>query len=254
MRESVRQFYDDLSSHYHRMFEDWEASTARQSAALAPLLERECGPGPLRILDCACGIGTQSLGLAARGFRVTGCDISSRAILRARGEAKRRGLEINLCSLDMLHLEQLEESGFDAVICMDNALPHLDDERELLAAVSQIRNKLRAGGMLFISIRDYDLLLQERPAVQGPAFFSDSGRRRIVFQLWDWTDDRRYVFHLYITRRTGDGWKTFHRAARYRAVLRSELAEVLEKAGFREVRWLFPADTGFYQPIAAARA
>jgi hypothetical protein len=34
----------ELASHYHLMFEDWEASMARQAAALGPILEHECGP------------------------------------------------------------------------------------------------------------------------------------------------------------------------------------------------------------------
>jgi integrase len=40
-------------------------------------------------------------------------------------------------------------------------------------------------------------LVRDRPTLQGPAFHSDSGRRRIIFQVWDWADDRRYTFHLY---------------------------------------------------------
>ena len=44
MGEIVRDFYDDLATNYHLMFQDWEASMARQAAALGPILERECGP------------------------------------------------------------------------------------------------------------------------------------------------------------------------------------------------------------------
>src|ERR1700683_510550 len=56
-------------------------------------------------------------------------------------------------------------------------------------------------GLTFMgSIRDYDSLVQERPVVQGPAFFSDQGSRGIVHQVWDWSDERRYAFHLYIMR------------------------------------------------------
>lgn len=97
MAEMVRDFYDDLASHYHLMFEDWEASMARQAAALGPILERGCGPAnSVKILDCACGIGTQALGLAKLGFRVTGTDVSPRAIERARVEASARGLDLSL--------------------------------------------------------------------------------------------------------------------------------------------------------------
>ena len=203
----------------------------------------------VRILDCACGIGTQTLGLAGRGFRVTGTDISPRAIARARLEVSTRVLDCGLYVADMRDLSPVPGNRFDAVICMDNALPHLFSEDDLAQAAAEVYAKLRTGGVFAASIRDYDRLIEERPVVQGPAFFSDAGRQRIVFQLWDWKDERRYQFHLYITRDTPAGWQTHHGVSTYRAVLRDELARILERAGFIKVRWLLPAESGFYQPL-----
>ncbi len=255
MVEIADDFYDHLAPGYHLIFEDWEASMARQAAALGPILERECGPAEsVRVLDCACGIGTQALGLARLGFQLTGADLSRAAIDRARVEASLRGLDIPFYISDMRHLSRIQQAGFDAVICMDNALPHLLGDEHLAQAAAQIRAKLRDGGALVASIRDYDRLIVERPVVHGPAFHSDGDRRRIVFQLWDWIDERRYRFHLYITRETLEGWTTYHGAAEYRALLRDELTRILEITGFAEVRWLFPVETGFYQPIVLARA
>ena len=59
----LTQPYDELAAHYDQRFEDREASIARQSTVFAGILDRECGDRrPVRVLDCACGIGTQSLG------------------------------------------------------------------------------------------------------------------------------------------------------------------------------------------------
>ena len=255
MDGTAPEFYDDLTSKYHLIFEDWDASIANQAAALAPILVRECGGAtPLKILDCACGIGTQALGLAKAGFRVTGSDFSPRAIERAHVEAAARNLDLRLHVVDMLHLEAVPETGFDAVICMDNALPHFLCEEDISKAVVEIRKKLRAGGIFVASIRDYDQLIEERPVVQGPSLFSDAGRRRIVFQLWDWMDERRYTFHLYITRETPAGWQTHHGVSTYRALLRDELTSVLKGAGFERARWILPAESGFYQPLVVAVA
>ena len=104
------------------------------------------------------------------------------------------------------------------------------------------------------SIRDYDRLISERPVVQGPSFYLDQGHRRIVFQVWDWLDDHRYVFHLYISRDSEMGWQTFHTSALYRALLRDEVSGALRQARFENARWLFPAESGFYQPIILAEA
>ena len=253
MHETVRDFYDELAGDYHLLFEHWEDSITRQAAVLGPILERRCGPAPgVTVLDCACGIGTQALGLARLSFDIAGSDISARAIERARIEAAVRGLSVSFHAADMRHLDSIPESGFDAVICMDNALPHLFSKGDLSEAAAQVHNKLRDGGAFVASIRDYDRLIIERPSVQGPDLFGAGEQRRIVFQLWDWQDERRYTFHLYITRHSPGGWITHHGASEYRALLREELADILRAEDFVDIEWMFPQDTGFYQPIVLA--
>ena len=252
MTASVKTFYDELASDYHLIFEDWDATIKRQAAVLGSVLERELSSTELRVLDCACGIGTQTLGLAGCGHRVIGCDLSSAAVKRMCAEASQRRLDVQGFVADLLDLTLIPEEGFDAVICMDNALPHLRAQDEVAQATTQIRRKLRPGGLFLASIRDYDALVRDKPVVQGPAFYADDGRRRIVHQVWDWLDDRRYIFHLYITRETSDGWESQHFVSTYRALLRSDLANALEQAGFLGVRWLFPTESGFYQPIVLA--
>jgi SAM-dependent methyltransferase len=254
MSDAVRSFYDQLAADYHLIFEDWEASMARQAAALAPILESECGSvNGLRVLDCACGIGTQSLGLARLGCWITGCDLSSAAVERARREAGQRGLDVRLLSADLLDLSAVPDGNFDAAIAMDNVLPHLDTDDQILQAARQVRGKLRQGGVFLASIRDYDRLAREKPVVQGPAFYADGGRRRIVHQVWDWLDDHHYVVHLYITLETAAGWAARHYVSRYRALLREELEAILRRAGFAERRWVFPGEGGFYQPLVIAK-
>lgn len=58
----------------------------------------------MRIHDCACGIGTQAIGLAALGYRISGSDLSRAAIQRAAREAAKRGLTIEFCLSDMTNL------------------------------------------------------------------------------------------------------------------------------------------------------
>jgi len=249
----MAQPYDQLAGHYDQIFENWEESIVRQATALSKILHNECGHRlPIRVLDCACGIGTQSIGLAMKGFDIEGCDISPGAIQRARLEASNRGLSVPFAVANMLQLSSIPRSCFDAVICIDNSLAHLESDGQLLQAAQQAYGKLRVGGSFIGSIRDYDRLVIERPTMQGPSFFSDNGRRRIVFQIWDWLDERRYRFHLYITRSTESEWQTVHFSSTYRTVLRSELDDILNRAGFTDVRWLLPADSGFYQPIFVA--
>jgi 2-polyprenyl-3-methyl-5-hydroxy-6-metoxy-1,4-benzoquinol methylase len=56
----------------------------RQVVAISSILRHESGSGRgVNVLDCACGIGTQSLGLAKLGYHVTGSDLSADAVRRA---------------------------------------------------------------------------------------------------------------------------------------------------------------------------
>jgi hypothetical protein len=140
-----------------------------------------------------------------------------------------------------------------AVLAFDNALPHLDSDDEVLAALRAMQDRLCPGGQVLISLRDYGPLIAQRPAAQPPALFMDDGRSRIVHQVWDWLDERRYVVHLYITRQLADDhWNTLHFTGWYRAITPAEVAHLAEQAGLRQVSVLMPADSGYYQPIVTA--
>jgi glycine/sarcosine N-methyltransferase len=255
MGGDIAAFYNDLAEDYHLIFEDWDRSIERQASVLGPVLEARAGAAPLQVLDCACGIGTQTIGLARRGHRVTGSDVSDVAIARARREASLRGLEVDFHVADMRDLSALPEASFDAVVAGDNALPHLLSDENLVRALVSLRTTLKPQGIFLATMRDYDDLLRTRPALQGPAFYSKDGRRHIVHQVWDW-DGNEYTMHLYLTVEAGSAgspWIAKHYATRYRALQRKELAQRLESSGFCEVEWLMPEATGLYQPMVVAR-
>jgi len=256
MNAQVNTFYEELADYYHLIFDDWDSAIKRQAAVLNKLLNPEAAGKPLRILDCACGIGTQSIGLAMSGHRVVGSDLCEAAVRRARTEAQLRGLAIPFYVSDMTSLREIPEDGFDVVVAMDNALPHLSSNR-LKQAAKAIASKLRPGGLFLATIRDYDALVLEKPPVQGPVFLGASGIRRIVHQVWDWDayqgEGSGNVIHVYITVESKEGWQSHHFVSTYRCLLRQELSEALVDAGFGEVRWLMPPETGSYQPMVWAR-
>lgn len=252
MAEKILEFYEALADHYHLIFDDWDSAIERQARILRPLLASQTSVSPLKILDCACGIGTQAIGLAAMGHRVVASDLSRAAVKRAEEEALRRSLKISFYVSDMTSLLEVAESEFDVVVAMDNALPHLN-AAQLEQAARAIASKLKPKGLFLASIRDYDKLILQRPTMQGPAFYGTDGNRRIVHQVWDWIDDAKYAVHLYITTRSGEGWETHHFGSEYRCLLREELSGVLKDAGFEAVHWLMPSESGFYQPVVLAR-
>jgi glycine/sarcosine N-methyltransferase len=251
MGETVEAFYDDLAESYHLMFENWDHSIATQGAAIGPLLERYTGKSPAYVLDCACGIGTQTIGLAQRGHILVGSDLSKSAIARAKTEARKRDLDVTFHVADMRKLSIIPETGFDAVLIADNALPHLSSQQDLEHATVEIAAKLKDSGILMATMRDYDQLLSTQPAVQGPAFYEQDGKIRFVHQVWQWHGEQ-YAIHVYLTLETESGWRVKHFSSLYRALRRSDLNQALRAAGFTNIRWLEPDTTSFYQPMVIA--
>ncbi len=251
---NVQSFYDNLAADYTLLFADWRGSVQRQGEALAALIRQHGGAEVRTILDAACGIGTQAIGLALRGFDVTATDLSPAAVERARREAESFGVSIRFGVADLRTLAEQVPESFDAVIAMDNALPHLIDESDLRRALGNLRAKLRRGGLLIASIRDYDQPIQHKPRFDSARVMDGPEGRRITFQVWDWSDDgRTYVVNQFIVRQGEAGWQTSHYATTYRALSRAELTAALEAAGLRDIRWLTPEESGFYQPVVIAR-
>ncbi len=268
MDDPVAGFYDRLAPHYSLIFSDWTNSVAYQAEVLDRLIRRYIpSPGPPQtqtpVLDCACGIGTQAIGLALKGYIVHGTDISAQAVERAKAEAEVLNAHVTFGVADFRFLDaQVPSSGapavpglFDVVMCCDNALPHLLTTDDLMLAAGSMKSKLRPGGLLLASIRDYDRLVVERPPVDMPRVFDGPEGRRIVLQVWDWEPDEPvYTFSHFILKQTDGEWETIHDQSRYRALLRGELDAILNQAGFKEIEWHMPEQSGYYQPIVTARA
>jgi glycine/sarcosine N-methyltransferase len=234
--ESVVRFYDDFAPDYHLAYGgNWERAVARQGKVLDALIQAG-RPGARAVLDCSCGIGTQTIGLARLGYRVVGTDISEGAILRACREAKRLGVEATFAVADFRDLTGIE-GLFDVVISCDNAVPHLLDVRDIPEALTQMRDKLQPGGLLVITMRDFDQALKEKPPMASPVIVPGPPRRVLV-RLHDWDEDEPCytVRYLVLTEREG-GWELREHTMRYRAIMRDELSAAVTTAGFADVRW-----------------
>jgi glycine/sarcosine N-methyltransferase len=244
---TTQRFYDDLADDYTQIFEDWEASVRRQGA----MLDRLLPAGP--VLDVAAGLGTQAIGLALRGRDVIARDLSPRLVDRGRKEAHRLGVPVDFDVGDMREVNPSDEGRFSAVICFDNALPHLLDDVDVIAALRAAILALGEGGLYAASVRDYTALAAERPGMDPlPRLIGRAPDRRIVSQVWTWDDDGGGYELTHLMQFESERWATRARSARYRAIRREQLFDLAGTAGLVAPRWLLPEDTGFYQPIFLA--
>lgn len=247
----TQTFYDNLSSHYDKLFLDWNAATREQAVLLDKLFSHYGYGKSAHILDCACGIGTQAIGLAALGYDVTASDLSEGALAQAKARATQAGVRIPFVPADFCALQEVFSKQFDIVIAMDNALPHMLTRDALESAVRSIANRIAPGGIFVASIRDYDALLQSKPPYSPPYIHQTPQGQRVAFQTWHWKGEN-YRLVQYIIE-DGDTLQTSKFECEYRATRREELTGLLTASGCSQVTWLFPEETGFYQPIVAAK-
>ncbi len=247
----TQEFYDSLAEHYTKLFQNWHETIEEQAVMLDKIFSDNGYSRAARVLDCACGIGTQAMGLAALGYNMSASDISSKEVVDAKWEALRRNLTIRFEFADFCHLADHFKDKFDIIIAIDNALPHMSSREALKTAVESIVNQLEEDGMFVASIRDYDELLKTKPPYSPPYIHKTEKGQRVSFQTWTWNGDN-YKLVQYIIE-DGETMEVNKFECEYRATRRDELTELLLANGCNEVEWKFPEETGFYQPIVIAK-
>lgn len=254
MENDVLGFYDGLAGDYRLIYQDWDKSVQRQGGTLHSLIQSRCpSKSSLSILDCSCGIGTQSIGLAKLGHKVHATDLSPSSVGQARQEARRLKAKLTFGVADFRDLVQRVKGRFQVVLSCDNALPHLLTDAELMRALRNMGEKLVFGGLLLLSLRDYDALLKERPRFTPPTVHGKKSNQRVYFQIWEWEKGRPvYKMQLFLIRQVGRKWEQRSCTTSYRALRRKDLTALLKKAGFKDIRWHEPANSGYYQPIVTA--
>ncbi len=135
----MSDFYTNLVDHYDVLF-------PAEPDIVSFLVENMTGRR--RLLDIACGTGTYSLELAARGFEVTGIDLDKEMIGRAK--KKTAASKVTFLLADMAGGGGVFEKVFDGVYCIGNSLPHLRDISQVTAALAIWFSSLTPGGVLVV--------------------------------------------------------------------------------------------------------
>ena len=237
---------DHLAEMEHLLHADWDHSIRRQGTQLAGVIGERWGLLAGRVLDIACGIGTQALGLAQRGYRVLGADVSEARLQRAEREAARLDLTLRTRVGGMRGGPEVHGGGYDAVIACDSALSRLLDEVEIGEALRALRDCLKPGGGLVLSLRDY--AVEQRGHGRHHAYgVREHGDERIfVYRIVDF-DGERYDEALYFVRDDGVAPpSTIVRRTQYFAIPVDRLLALLRKAGFKDVGRI---DGAFFEPL-----
>ncbi|MBQ4100322.1 MAG: methyltransferase domain-containing protein [Oscillospiraceae bacterium] len=247
----TQTFYDNLASQYDKLFLDWHETTKEQDIILNNIFSHNGYDKSAKILDCACGIGTQAIGLASMGYDITASDISENELCEAKARALQNNLNIHFEKADFRELSKTFSKQFDIVIAMDNALPHMLTKDDLNLAIKSITSQIAKDGMFVASIRDYDTLLATKPPYSPPYIHKTDDGQRVSFQTWEWNGNHYKLIQYIIDDENSLQTSKFE--CEYRAVTRDELTTLLISNGCISVEWKFTDETGFYQPIVVAK-
>jgi len=169
--EGVRDQYADgkAAKVWEVFIGDKNSRTDKYKNFLIDLLKSK---GCKRILDVACGTGVDSIMLLEEGFDVVSVDASDKMLKYALKERwnRRKEKQFDNWTIEEANWLSLYEdikthigTGFDAVICLGNSFAHLmdgyGDQREHKKAILNFKKCLRAGGILLIDHRNYDIIL-----------------------------------------------------------------------------------------------
>jgi SAM-dependent methyltransferase len=243
----IDEYYNQLAPYYKLMLQDWNTSVSRQATVLDGVIREFFGSQVHSILDAACGIGTQSIGLAQLGYEITASDNSPAEIAYAQAEATERGLRIKFGVADMRELTQSYSGLFDVVIACDNAIPHLLSDGEIRQAFEQFYRCTTPSGGCIISVRDYANLERSGKRLFPRQAHKTSDGYVIVFDLWEFDGDY-YDFTTYIVEDKGEPNAKAHviRGGRYYCIMLTTLEKLLREAGFQQVTILRDI---YYQPL-----
>lgn len=128
------------------------------------------------ILDLCCGQGRHVLEMARQGYRnVHGLDRSHYLITRARGIARKEGLQVVLKEGDARKL-QFPADHFDVVTILGNSFGYFETQKDDIQVLEEIRRVMKPGGRLLVDITDGDYM-----------------RSTFEPRSWEWIDKNYFV-------------------------------------------------------------
>jgi ubiquinone/menaquinone biosynthesis C-methylase UbiE len=202
-------------------------SSPEQTTAEADFIQQALEPKPgAAILDVPCGQGRLALALAARGFSITGVDLTSEFLETGRREANARRLDVRFDQRDMRDLPW--PGAFDHAFCFGNSFAYFDDagNREFLRAVYGV---LKPGGTF---------LLETHFVAEGVLSFAMQRRWMPLGDLYclHETHYDPLTTRLRSTYRFIKGQQFEQKEAVYQVYLCRELLEMFEETGFSGVQ------------------
>ena len=188
---------------------------------------------PIRtVLDLACGTGSLTAELAARGYEMIGADCSEEMLSVAAEKCRSAGPVEPI----FLHqaMEDLDLYGtIDACVCCLDSVNYVTRPRTLARAFQRVHTFLMPGGLFLFDVNTPDKLR----GLDGQVFLDEDADAYCVWRA-DYSPRRRictYGMDLFF-RETDRLWRREEEVHEEYAYEPAELEDMLRGAGFRHIR------------------
>ena len=154
MSPTARPFYGSFAWAFDLLV---ERPVEAECAWIATILSRRGVASDARVLDAGCGTGRDALPLAARGYQITGVDLSAELIDVARQRPGAAAVRFVVGDLTA----PAPGPSYAAVLCRGVLNDLLDDEARD-AAFAAFARALHRGGVLLLDVRDWEATVRRR--------------------------------------------------------------------------------------------
>ncbi|WP_433855441.1 class I SAM-dependent methyltransferase [Streptomyces kronopolitis] len=201
---------------------NWDRRRASEQDFFVALLN---GAEAHRVLDVAAGTGYHSVALAQQGFDVTAADGSAQMIEQTRRNATAHGQSFRVLQADWRSLRHHLDGRYDAIVCLGSSFPHLFQEADRRAVLSEFYEALNPGGVLIVDHRNFDAIRRHRYQSSGNYYYCGTGATVTVAHIdaqlcrfqYDFPDGGQHHLEVY-------------------PILSTELSTLLLDAGFDTVQ------------------
>lgn len=137
----------DHPQYFDMLFRD---ETAREVEFLEEAFIRYGKGKTRRLLEPGCGSGRLVAAMVARGYQVTGIDLSQPMLDYTRRRVEKRGLSAQMVRADMTDFRLKRK--FDAAFCTFNTFRHLLTDHQAITHLNTVADHLRKGGLYVLGL------------------------------------------------------------------------------------------------------
>ncbi|MCX7921125.1 MAG: class I SAM-dependent methyltransferase [Clostridia bacterium] len=219
-------FYEEISRYYDYIFPIGEQQLN--------FIKQSVGTPPKTVLDVACGSGGYSVELSKGGYNVKATDVDEKMVEMAREKAGKQNLDMHVFRSDMRELQDMDGDKFDCIFCIGNSIVHLGSLEDIYRALERMYNLLQKEAKLILQIINYDRIINQ--GITGlPTIKNDEVGLEFIRNYQYIREKQLIVFHTVLTVNEENGEKRFENAIELLPVLKSDMVQVLERAGFKEL-------------------